>query len=352
MMSKINKLKINKRNIVRILVGLGIGSTLVFSSKNIFNSIVGLANSSIVTNDINLSNDELLLEFQNEFNNSDELQEELGVIYPEVSEFVEEYGQYLDQGQLLNSISTLDLITLPDDAFAEGVLAEYKPKENTIYFNERLKYKKDSQVKEIKEHEFYHYLFFGGFTFSNMSHVGNALDEGISTLLTQESGSFDNTVCYTKNANYVRVICELIGADNFMKACGNHSLSELIDYLSEYTSSSDAQKLIKLIDEACLNYGYIITDADRQAWDIINIMYNNKNGVTIENSNDAVMKIYSNRMVKTSYPIDNAPSLTMVEISKNYFLNTEEEAKIVFKKNGEIYEEMPIENDNNIKIKK
>ena len=50
-------------------------------------------------------------------------------------------------------------------------------------------------------------------------------------------------------------------------------LSELTDYLSEYSSNSDAKKLIKLIDEACLDYGNIATDEDIEAWDIINDMY-------------------------------------------------------------------------------
>lgn len=240
---------------------------------------------------------------------------------------------------------------LPDEEFGDGLLAEYDPNKNAIYLNKCLKYKKDSQVAEVKEHEMYHYLLSGGFSFNNNNffHTGLSLDEGIATLLTQESGSFDNTVYYTKNANYVRVICELIGSDNFMIACGNHDLSELTDYLSEYSCKSDAKKLIKLIDEACLDYGIIATDEDIEAWDIINDMYINKNGVSIEDSNDLVMKVYSNKMAGTSYGIDNKPSFSVPKVSKNYFLNTDMEPKIIFESGGEYCGEVLLNNSTQYK---
>lgn len=337
-----NKFKVNKKNVLKVLVGLGVGSVLLLSSKGIDKAI----NFSDSTNIVQLSNDDLLSQFQNEFTDSIELKTELEDVYPTACEFIDEYGQYLDQEKLLDTVSTLETITLPDEEFVDGFLAEYKPNKNAIYLNERLKYKKDSQVAEVKEHEMYHYLLSGGFYSNptNFFHTGLSLDEGLATLLTQESGSFDNTVYYTKNANYVRVICELIDSNNFMSACGNHDLSELTAYLSEYSSESDAKKLIKLIDEACLDYGNIATDEDIEAWDIINDMYINKNGVSIEDSNDLVMKVYSNKMAETSYKINNKPSFSVPKVSKNYFLNTDMEPTIIFESGGEYCGEVLLNN--------
>lgn len=342
-----NKFNVNKKNVLKVLVGLGVGGVLLLSSR-VIDQVINFSDS---TNIVQLSNDELLSQFQDGFNESLELKSELEEVYPAACEFIAEYGQYLDQEQLLDTVSTLDTVTLPEEDFTEGVLAEYKPDKNAIYLNERLKYKRDSKILEIKEHELYHYLLSGGFSFNNNNffHTGLSLDEGIATLLTQESGSFDNTVYYTKNANYVRVICELIGSDNFMSACGNHDLSELTDYLSEYSSKSDAKKLIKLIDEACLDYGNIATDEDIEAWDIINDMYINKNGVSIEDSNDLVMKVYSNKMADTSYEIDNKPSFSVPKVSKNYFLNTDMEPKIIFESGGEYCGEVLLNNSTQYK---
>lgn len=326
------KLQVNKKNILRTVVGLGIGSVLLLTSRG-----TGVITSATTTtNKTQLSNEELLSQFQDGFDNSIELKNELEEVSPAIYEFIGEYGQYLDQERLLDTIATLDVETLSSKDFKDVILAEYKPAKNTIYFNERLKYKKSTQITEVKEHELFHYLFLGGFSFNNnIFHTGLSLDEGIATLLTQESGSFDNAVCYTKNANYVRVICELIGSENFINACGNHDLSELITYLSEYTSKSEAKKLIELIDDACMDYGNIPTQEDKEAWEIIDNIYSNKNGVTIEESDDLVMKIYSNKMVDTFYQIDNKPSFSTAKVSKNYFLNTDTESKIIFEQGGE-----------------
>lgn len=342
-----NKFNVNKKNVLKVLVGLGVGSVLLLSSRGIAQVI----NFSDSTDIVQLSNDEFLSQFQDGFIDSIELKTELEDVYPTVCEFIDEYGQYLDQKKLLDTVSTLEAVMLPDEEFGDGLLAEYDPNKNAIYLNKCLKYKKDSQVAEVKEHEMYHYLLLGGFysNSTNFFHTGLSLDEGIATLLTQESGSFDNTVYYTKNANYVRVICELIGSDNFMSACGNHDLSELTDYLSEYSSKSDAKKLIKLIDEACLDYGIIATDEDIEAWDIINDMYINKNGVSIEDSNDLVMKVYSNKMAGTSYGIDNKPSFSVPKVSKNYFLNTDMEPKIIFESGGEYCGEVLLNNSTQYK---
>ena len=149
-----NKFNVNKKNVLKVLVGLGLGSVLLLSSRGIAQVI----NFSDSTDIVQLSNDEFLSQFQDGFIDSIELKTELEDVYPTVCEFIDEYGQYLDQKKLLDTVSTLEAVMLPDEEFGDGLLAEYIPKKNAIYLNKCLKYKKDSQVAEVKEHEMYHYL--------------------------------------------------------------------------------------------------------------------------------------------------------------------------------------------------
>lgn len=349
----VKKLKVCKKNIVKALIGLGIGSSLLIVAKNTgfhFDSNFRPDFYYLNTKNIEMDNEDLLDEFQDRFESSSVLMKEFSDIYPEVSKFVGEYGNYLDQEQLLDTISSLDVEIADNGAYGENILAWYKFKDNTIYLKDRIKYKKAEQVKELKEHEFFHYLFFQGFStgFPNLFHTGHSIDEGMATLLTQENGDFKDTVLYKKNANYVRVICELIGSENFLKACGNHSLNELVDYLSEYSNKSSAKKLIKCIDEACNNYGYVSTDADKNAWNIIDNMYKNKTGSCIENSDDDIMKYYSNKMIKTCYKIAGDKSVSDVNICKNYFLNLDV-PRIEFVKDGMVYDQIVLDGNNSKK---
>lgn len=346
-MSIIKKLKVNKKNIVKALIGLGIGGSLLISAKN----VVFHSNDDFNTNKIEMSSDDLLDDFQEKFESSPILMKNFKSIYPEISEFVSEYGEYLDQGHLTDTISTLNVAKLGDHEFGDNVLAWYNPDDNTIYLKDKINYKKEEQVKELKEHEFFHYLFYKGFGFSsdNFFHIGHALDEGVATLLTQENGDFKDTVVYKKNANYVRVICELIGTDNFMRACGNHSLKELLGYLSEYSDKTTAKKLIKYIDKACNDYGYMHTNADLTAWTIIEDMYRNKTGYDIENSDDSVMKYYSNKMIKTCYKIEGAEAISDINVYKNYFLNIDV-PRVEFERDGEVYGQIILDDSINKNI--
>ncbi len=343
----IKKLKVNKKNISKALVGLGIGCSLLLTAKNTGLHMNGFKPDFyyLNTKNIELSNEELTDIFKDKFETSSVLADEFSEIYPTVSEFIGEYGEYLDQEQLIDTISDLDVRAVDNDKYGENLLAYYNPLDNTIYLKDKINSKKDEQIKEIKEHEFFHYLFFQGFSyhFSNFFHTGKAIDEGMATLLTQESGDFRDTVAYKKNANYVRVICELIGSDNFMRACGNHDLGELIDYLAEYSDRTTAKKLIKNIDKACRDYGYVPTDADKDAWDIINSMYTNKNSCSIEESDDYVMKYYSNKIIRTCYKIDGVNSIADINVNKNYFLNIDV-PKIEFIKDGNVYGEIILDN--------
>lgn len=348
-MNLIKKLKVNKKNIKRVLISLGIGGSLLFSNRNFglhLNDDFKPDFYYLNTKNIEMSCDELRSEFENIFESSPVLVKEFSSIYPEVSEFIGEYGEYLDQEQLLDTISKLNVDVVNDEKYGEKVLAWYTFENNTIHIKDKIKYMKDENVKELKEHEFFHYLFFQGFSrdFLNLFHTGHAIDEGMSTLLTQENGDFKDTVLYKKNANYVRVICELIGEENFMSACGNHSFKELLNYLSEYSSKVTSKKLIKCIDKACINYGYIATSADEDAWSIINDMYENKNGISIEDSDDYIMKYYSNKIIKTCYKIEGAESSLDINVYKNYFLNIDK-PRIDFIKDGEVYGQVILEDN-------
>ena len=357
-MNLINKLKVNRKNIMRALIGLGIGGSLLISSKNVGLHFDGFRPDFyyLNTKNIEMSSEDLQAEFESKFQSSPVLVREFSSIYPEVSEFVGEYGEHLDQEQLLDTISKLDVDVVKDEKYGQRVLAWYTFENNTIHIKNKIKYMKDENVKELKEHEFFHYLFFQGFSRDsfNFFHIGRSIDEGMATLLTQENGDFNDTVLYKKNANYVRVICELIGSENFIRACGNHSINELFDYLSEYSSKSTAKRLLKCMDDACIEYGYLTTDADKEAWNIINEMYENKTGTTIEKSDDYIMKYYSNKMIKTCYKIGEAKSIADINVYKNYFLNIEE-PRIDFVSNGDVYDQIVIEDNtlpnNKMKLK-
>lgn len=71
--------------------------------------------------------------------------------------------------------------------------------------------------------------------------------------------------------------------------------------------------------------------------------------ISIEDSNDLVMKVYSNKMADTSYEIDNKPSFSVPKVSKNYFLNTDMEPKIIFESGGEYCGEVLLNNSTQYK---
>ena len=62
------------------------------------------------TKNINLSNEELLDEFTKLLENNEKLNHELDSVYTEIKDFILENGSYLDQEELLDTISELEVV--------------------------------------------------------------------------------------------------------------------------------------------------------------------------------------------------------------------------------------------------
>ena len=341
-----NKNDLRKRNIRKTITKISIGGTLLLTSLA---SGYLLSNNrhSFNMNSVQVSNEDLLKEFNDIYNNSSELQEEWSDIYPELSDFIENYGSYLDQGELLYTLPKLKFKKVDD--IADGrILAQFDSSSNTILYSKKLDSKKDSSIKEIKLHEAIHYLFQGNFseTGINFSHKGKYLDEGNASLIVREYDCYSGVDDYEKSTYYVRSICELIGTDKYMTAVGGHDLDLLITYLNEYSSSKDGSKLVDYIDSASFQHDTYGTDDDKKAWEIIEKMYIEKNGISIEESSDVVMKIYSNKLAKTTYEIEGARGYSNAHINKNYFVNIEEPT-ITYSAFGKDYGTATI-NENNV----
>lgn len=362
-MNKIKKLKINKKAIISLITGLGLSGAVILSSNSVENTInnffpdmpsITLEEDStnygptLDQDDIGIgykpNYDGISERFNQDFHDSLELVSSLSDVYQPIADFVASHEGYFDDS-LIQRLEDLQVKEMDDKKYGENVLAMYDNKSNTMFLKDKLRYKKEAEMKEIKEHEFFHFLFNKGFsqTTFNISHTGIAIDEGVATLLTQESGDYAGVVLYKENANYVRVLCELIGTDNFLKTYIDNSLDELYTYLSEYMSMADARKLITKIDEACKDYGIVKQKADKEAWELIDAAYTAKTGTSVKESNDPIMKYYGNALADQAYSIDEARSYLDVNVQKNYFLNIST-PKVVLEHGGEVYGEIIYEN--------
>ena len=148
--------------------------------------------------------------------------------------------------------------------------------------------------------------------------------------------SKDLVDAYEKNAYYVRVICELIGSENYLTAFGDHDYNELIGYLANYSSRRDADSLISSINSACTDTR-MNTESDQDAREILEEIYFNKNGVSVEESNDNVMKCYFNKLFQTEYEIEGARFAYHASVNKNYLVNTDMVPNITFSKQNKLY---------------
>ena len=330
------KVKMNRKNIAKLVATLGLTGAIALGTI----SAHFVDFYYIDTKDIHLDNQDFYNRFNEIYKNSVELQEQWDIIYPELSQFLLEYGDKLDQEQVLDTLSNLKFVIAKRD---EGsVLAMTNYKKNEITYNERL------FTKKLKLHEAFHFLFQQNFygSFLNFFDIGRQLDEGTADILTKESDAYAGVTVYGKNSNYVKVLCEIIGADHYLDAAGSHDWLKLIDYISEYCSKGDAKKLLKSIDRACVYYDDKGTDDDIEAWKIINKMYENKNGYTIEDSNDEIMKVYSNSLLDTRYKITGARSYVHAVVNKRYFLGKTEPTSVTFSQMGKKYGEITLNIDN------
>lgn len=349
------KIKYNKKKIRSILVAAGLASSLAVGAVNFgfhLNKDTKLPDFYYLnTKNIDLDGEDLLDKFDEIYDNSETLKKYWGRIYPELSDFILRYGPYLDQEELLDTLPNLQMKVVDKIANNNHLLAITKTSDLSIQFNKKLFYKKEEEIKEIVLHETFHYLFQQNFSNDpiQISLFGRQLDEGIASLLVREYGCYTGVDINEKPVNYVRVICELIGPENYMKATGHHDISELIGYISEYCERKDAQNLIKSIDSACIYYDSK-TEDDQKAWDIINKIYLNKHGTTIEDSSDLVMKIYSNKMIGTNYSIEGSKASSHARLNKNYFVNNKE-SYITYIQNGQEYGKVKLNQNNEIESK-
>lgn len=325
------KMNTNKKNIKKLILGLSTGAIITYGTITTGAHIDKHTHLPdfyyINTDNSKLSNEEFLKKFNDIIDSESELKENWSEIREELNQFIYKYGEKLNQERILKMIRNLK-IKYDENDFSDTV-ATTRFYNDTITYNGRFKLKKSDEQKEIKLHEAFHILFGKGLceTTFNFFEFGKSLDEGTAQLLTEESNAYANAALYSKPTIYVKAICELIGEDNYLDALDSNNIWKLIDYLNEYGSSFDSIKLISLIDKSYIYYNST-TDEDEEAWKIIDKMYKKKTGVSIEQSKDEVMKIYSNEYGKTTYKITSSDSVVGNTIEKNYFINTEDKPKI------------------------
>lgn len=321
------KININKKNLKKSLMCLGLSGALVLGTISA-GPYIDFKNQSlglryVNTKNIHMSSEEFLAKFQEIYQNSPTLQDEWSSFYPELCDFISVYGEYLDQEEFLDTIHNLSFVYGDTSIEKQNLIAQYHIFKNSIHYSDNIQSKKRDEVKEVSFHETIHYFFHQNFTFSfmNLFLFGNMLDEGNASMITREYNDYVGVDCYDKAVDYVRVLCELIGSDNYMKAACGHDVFQLVSYLSEYTSYTKALLLLPKIDIASRFYNSKGTSFDKAAWNIIEEMYYNKYGISIEDSDDDIMKYYSNRWAGTEYIIQGGKYNHNFDLQKNYFVN-------------------------------
>lgn len=344
------KIKFNKNNVKKLFLSIGLGSTIVYSTMSAGPFINPETNFVdfyyIDTKNTKLSNQEFLDKFNEIVDSRKDLSNEWSDIRNELNEFILENGNYLNQERVLEMVSN---VKIKHDDNMSNVLATTNIINNTIKYNRRFDVKKEEEQKEVKLHEAYHLLFGKSFyaDYLNFSHIGRGLDEGFAQLLTEESNAYVGTTIFNKQTIYVKAICELIGKDKFLDAINSNDVGKLIKYLGTYSSLNDAIKLIQYIDKSYKDY-YNILDADKEAWQIIDKMYEKKNGIDIKNSKDEIMKVYSNKLGETDYSITGAKGYLDGVVNKNYFINEHTPATIILKSQNTKYGELVLDSNNNV----
>lgn len=341
------KINFNKNRINNFLVCLGVSGiilgTLASSYTNFKNYDAPDDNISTeeFEEDIQYSDSDyqitgshdFVAEFQKIYSSSMDLQREWADFYPQLCDILSNYGYLFNQQELLSSLRDLKFRRVTKYKNHDHILACYDFYDNTIYYTDALFNKKPTQIKELQFHEAIHFLFQNNFIYSrgNILHSGSSLDEGTASLFVREYGFYDRVDNYEKDVYYVRAMCELLGTENYLSCVCKHDYSKLIASLSKYSDKSTAKKLVKYMDEADKTPDQRGTVADTNAWNIINLMFENKYGVSIENSTNDLMKIYSNILAKTSYPVMGDEYSHNYTIGKRYFLNSASESLFTYK---------------------
>ena len=339
-------LNANKSNIKKLIIGLGISGVIVFSTvtgimhpekiQEIPQQLQEVVTGTKTVNKLGLSNEEFVNRFDEIYYSREDLQKELDDIYPELRDFMSNYGKYLDQDQILKALPNLKVSS--NGSFSGDTMAQYTYKDNTIKFSKDLKNKSAGEIKKTKLHECFHFLFQQGFLESNRKYkdLGWVLDEGLVSMLNQEYDVYEGRDNYKKASNYVRVICELIGTDKFMEYAGYHDLEGLIKELGQYSSEKEAKELIENMYKSAERYRTSSTSYDNSAWSTINKMYKNKNGISIEDSEDYIMKVYANETNSSGYKIPGAEFNSSAIANKHYFVKDGKNSIIIRETNEEI----------------
>lgn len=345
------KINVNKRNIKKLFLTLGVGAIVTYGSINSgvhIDKFTHMPDFYYINNSENndISNEKFLDEFNEIIDSRKDLKEHWSDIRDELNDFILYNGENINHDRVLKMLKNLK-ITYNDD-FSD-LVAVTKYYNNSINYNARFNLKKSNQQKEIKLHEAFHFLFGKGFYGSmlNFTELGKALDEGTAQLLTEESGAYVNTTLYKKPSVYVKTMCELIGADKYFNDLNSNDVWKLVSDFSEYASYADSLRLLHLIDKSYIYYN-TITEDDIEAWKIINSMYAKKTGSSLDKSNNEILKLYSNKYGKTNYTINLTNYYGNYEVIKNYFINVDEPIRINLLKSGEIYDTLYLDENNNV----
>ena len=162
-----NKFRIKNINIGKLLVAVGLGTTLSMCGTKCCKKMGPYIDSEtgklglyyVNTKNIHLSNEELLDEFNKVFYSSDKLQKEWKDVYPIISDFILKYGDKLDQEELLDTLSTLDFEYIDGLRVRLPYVGMYDFEGNIIHYDDIIEYKDEDEASEIRIHEAFHYLF-------------------------------------------------------------------------------------------------------------------------------------------------------------------------------------------------
>lgn len=293
--------------------------------------------------DVHYDNEDLLNVFESEYSNTT-LNSLFNSVSDNLSNFILEYGDYLNQDRILNSMNNLKVIVDSNNQFDNYI--SYDASLNRMNINKSIFYESSRKIEEEKLEAGLKFLFQSQLENEILfsGDLGHSLDEGFISLLLREYG-YDDKVD-SKKEDYVRILCELVGKDNFFKAQASNDINIIEDSIDNYIGKGNAKKFLKAIDCACAdnNYG---NENDNDVWEYIDKIYFAKNNVSIGDSEDYAMKIYANKFFIKNYDIPGARTNINAILDKNYFINVDE-AVIRYYQYNILYGTVTLGNDNEI----
>lgn len=176
---------------------------------------------------------------------SENMSKEEKALFYSFEKFYNDNSRFLDVKLLEKVIPSLKIEYKTDES--TNVLGAYFNNANKIKIYTVDKYDGTDSTNHILTHEYFHALSYSGLVRNN--NLGYALNEGITELLNFEYKNLRNYE-YTEEVNYVRILCELIGKDQILKAYFSGDLQHIIDALCEINNDENkAMRLIKSMDD-------------------------------------------------------------------------------------------------------